>query len=404
MKRRSVEVAIVGYIGKESKPTPFVASLMQQAYEREIKVIYFTLAELDLKNEVVRGGFSNEEKENIKESFEIPRFIDVDPILFNRAKNRSIFKELQTLVTLSTTVRFPLPRSRYPRYFKPSSYFYERIIFRKKVESIESLAEYLEKYESILITPPRNNSDLRAVILQRKKDGKVAIHPYSTSTASEVVDLNQLYTSIDPLGCYIEKFIFSAKGSFKQTGGYAHFEKGEKGEWILVRASLDNGECLKEFYEKNFPDNASVLYEEEIEVLFHLARVIEKIRKRTFTTLAIYFVVDEVGTLHIGKVTQRPPIKGIEEKVATLRVAYYEFKVAELYQPKEIEEELAREREHNQKIERELIQFQEEEEHRRELIEKGLLKEERAKWTTSGILVILALIFLVLRYVMRVFL
>lgn len=379
-----------------------INKLSQKCYDQNIDLIYFTLNRVDLNNQMVRGMVC-EEGEWVERVVPLPRFIDVDPSLYRSASHRALLQELQQYAVLSTTVRYPLPRSRYPRYFPSSSYFYDRILFRPKVETMELLQEALRHYSFIRVVPVRRQSSLPSLLIQQTEED-VIVYRASDRLILPHSDLLALSPYIENGGCYVERFVPSLEDPLTEVTGYAHFEKGDAGRWVLVRFILDDGRSLQSYYEMSYPSQASILYEAAVADVVRFVESIERMRKRTFVTLAIHVAVDASGMIHFGKVTQQPSIEGIEEEVAALRAAYY----AHIAPPLQLSEEemiaLEAERERNKKIERELVQIHEEEERRRELIEKGLLKEERPKWTIFSVLVIIALIFAIMRYVMRVFL
>ncbi len=120
-------------------------------------------------------------------------------------------------------------------------------------------------------------------------------------------------------------------------------------------------------------------------------------------SISINIVLDKSGKIFVRKVVPNPSVVGVEETVAKLRADYYSYIAPPLEMTEDEEMALETEREANKQIEEELVEFHEEEERKCKLIEAGLLKEEKAKFTIFSVLIIIAIIFAMIRFSMRTF-
>ena len=390
---------LIGILQEENTIDSFVNHLAEETQNYGLSLIVFTLEDLDLEEGLVNGKVHKEGDWHLQE-VPIPLFIDVSPSLFKTAAKRSTLKKLRKYAKLSATVRFPLLRSRYHRYFKQGSYFYERVIFREKVQTIEEVEQYVKEHDCIRVTPIGKRKERMIFTLTdrlniyREEDQKLLSHDYTVLTPY-----------LNKKGFYLERFIPSITDPLQEMNGYAHFEKGGEGKWVLIQTKVQSTVTLDEYYSKNYEEESEELLTKAEEELYRFAKGVEISRKREFIDLIVHFVIDQQGKLHFRHVTKNIHKRSNQmQEIIKLRAAYYAFK-AEALRIKEIKspEELIQRRLENNQIEESLIQYQEEEERKRKLIEQGILKPEKKQWTTFGILVIIALIFALSRYVLRVF-
>ena len=212
----------IGVLYEAQILTSFVAQMEREVFRYDLSLVYFKIDQLQLDQRTIRG-MVYEEGKWVERVVALPRFIDVDPSLYRSASHRALLQELQQYAVLSTTVRYPLPRSRYPRYFPSSSYFYDRILFRPKVETMELLQEALRHYSFIRVVPVRRQSSLPSLLIQQTEED-VIVYRASDRLILPHSDLLALSPYIENGGCFVERFVPSLEDPLKEVTGYAPFE------------------------------------------------------------------------------------------------------------------------------------------------------------------------------------
>ena len=390
----------VGYLKMNTNMSEVDGMLAQYSADKAIELVYFTLDSFNFEQKSAKG-LTYKLGEWIETTVPIPKFIDLEPSSLNSLKFREKLKELKPYTTLSTVFRYPLPRSRYPKYFSPSSFFYDKIIFRDKITTGDEIRNKLEEYSHIRLIPVKNARGLSNILLCEENNSVTVYDEKKMSKSSS--DFTQLLEEYAAVGCFVERFYPSIISDVQEKKGFAHFEKGEEENWHLIKTSVEGEDDLSAYYTKYYKDAPHLLKESE-DLLHHFIKVVERIRKKKFLSLQLHFVVDKVGQIHIGKVTYVNSIAGLEDRVLPLRASYYAFIAPRLQLTEAEESRLAQIKGQNKEIEEELLEYHLEEERKQKLIEQGLLEPERKQWTLSGILIIIALFFVLVRYVMKVFL
>lgn len=394
----------VGYLRNRKKPIQFVETLAIESIEKDINLVYFTPEDIDTEKKIV-SGLVYRNGEWIEEIVRLPWFIDIHANLLGSKKYKELIAFLKKNVTLSAQKRFPLPRTRFEQYFDEESFFYDNVIVRKQVESLEDMKEMAMQYGMITMQPIRQRKEKNGYVVEHVQGDYRVYSQKDGELLPEGLLSEEVQQAIEEVRYGAEKFISPIEGTFEEADCNVQMEKGIEGNWQIVRMQMarEKKMTLQSYINEAFPEHASTLLEDIEAFVHHFAKTIEKIRKSSYMTISINIVIDKNGKIYVRQVSPNPSVAGIEEVVARMRAAYYSFIAPPLEMTLEEEVEWQKEHNANKKIEAELVDFHEEEERRRELIEQGLLEEEKSKFTIYNVLIFIAILFAIFRMTLRTF-
>lgn len=394
----------VGFLRSRKQPIKFAEILAKKSTEKGINLVYLTPEDIHIEEKMVTGLIYRD-KEWVEEKIRLPQFIDIHADLLGGKKYKELIGFLKEHATLSAKTCYPLPRTRFERYFKEGSFFYENVIMRKKIESLEDIKVEAERHGSITLQPTRQGKEVSRYVVKHVQGEYKVYRRIDGELLPEGLSAEEFLQAIGEVRYGAEKFIPPVEGTFEEADCNVQMEKGAAGEWEIVRMEMRQADksTLQSYINDAFPENAVTLLEDVEAFVHHFAKTIERIRKSSYMSISINIVLDKNGNIFVRKVVPNPSVVGVEETIARLRSDYYSYIAPPLEMTEDEEMALETEREANKKIEEELVEFHEEEERKRKLIEAGLLKEEKAKFTIFSVLIIIAIIFAMIRFSMRSF-
>src|SRR5699024_4213894 len=157
---------IVGYMRKPSQPGHMAKLLAIMCKHEGLDLIYLTPENVSAKTGKVNGKMLiNKKWLNVE--IDLPKFIDINPYFFTNKKYKQIMNYLKDNTILSSDKKIPFPKDELYR-FKNDEYISKFLIPTEKIESMESMKSFLEKYGTVVIKPVNSSQGKNILILNKK--------------------------------------------------------------------------------------------------------------------------------------------------------------------------------------------------------------------------------------------
>jgi len=329
----------IGIMRNYKKPSYLseLIAIYSKAYD--INVLYMRPNDVNIKTGKVRALTLIKGKW-IKINTDIPKFIDISPFCF-KEENNEIMEYLRENTSLSDNGLRRTSKITFINRLKKDTDFNYLIIPTNKVNAINDVKEFIDRYKKIILKPSSGQFGANIFFL-KYSDGKYVLLYGSEKQELNDDELLDFYrNNIEGKDYIIQKFINS-----KTKQGYPfdcriNMEKNNLGEWTVARkfirigigqkvvSNISQGGAvsgLKSFLNANFQNDKAKEIERKLNVIAKtLPQKVEEMRRQELMIMGIDVGIDKDGSVYLFEVNSAPGTTQLRAQAAELRAQYYSY-------------------------------------------------------------------------------
>src|SRR5699024_3513825 len=365
---------IVGFLRKKNTPPKLARLLSYTCNYHGISLIYMTPEGINMTKGTVQGKMLIN---NVWESVEVslPKYIDVNPHLFNSAKDADIMKYLKENTNLSIDRRNIIKKDVLQDELKKHPSLYKYGIPSAKVTSFQDLLQFLYKNKQIVVKPVNGLQGKSVMVIKILDENQFIIGEQKKETVYNIQELEEFYNSVMKKTKYLmQKYIVSRTNLGDPFDCSIHLEKGANNEWkianMFIRIGIEQSVVsnvsqsggisrVNSFLEVNYTGKAKQIEKQLHQVSTKIAVEIERITKTQLATMGLDVGIDPYGRLYVFEINSYPIVSPQMSEITVIRPQYYKYmlELNENKLKKKEHDEITKVLNENRKLKRQLNQI-----------------------------------------------
>ena len=330
---------IVGFMRNIIKPTYMAKLTAVLCKNQGIDLIYLSPRDINMQKNTVKGKmFINNTWISVET--DLPPFIDISPYCFN-AENRNIMAYLRKKTFLSDNGTNRISKEKLQEMLKKDGEFAQLLIPTLKVEDINDIEEFLNKYSKIVMKPINGERGMGVYVLEKENNDYVLGYLTEEKKITNEELITFFEESIKGKRYILQKYISSKSSQGDPFDCRIHVEKNGEGKWVSARnfirigigqkviSNVNQGGGIGDpepFLKANFGDNNWEIINRNLNKLaITLPYKIEKLRNTHIMSLGLDIGIDKDGKLYLFEANSCPTTAPLKAEAAMLRTDYYKY-------------------------------------------------------------------------------
>lgn len=330
---------IVGFLRDKNMPPRFARLLSYTCKYNEIELLYMRPQDMDMINGTVQGKMLIDHKWEERE-VPIPKFIDVNPHLFNSKKYKKHLKYLKTKTVLSIDRRHIITKDLLQEKLKRDANLKKYAIPSSKINDVKSLMKFLNFHKHIVIKPINGLQGKSVISIEKVNSKKYNLGINKEYKIYNKKNLHKYLANLKIESYMMQKYIESRTKEGYPFDCRVHLEKNKNNKWYIVNTFIRIGigqtvisnvnqgggiSKTKPFLDYNFEDLSDDIYKSINESSICLAEKLEKDMGSQLMVMGLDVGIDKNGDLYIFEVNSFPIVAPQMSQITLSRAEYYKY-------------------------------------------------------------------------------
>lgn len=339
---------LVGFMRNVKYP-PKIAKLTAQICSHyDLQLIYIRPQDVNIENKTVKGKILKGTKW-INVTRDLPKVIDMSQYCFKR-KNRLIINFLRVNSYLTYDSNKIVSKEKLQTELFKDDRLKHLVIPTKRIETIESIIEFLDKYPKSIIKPVAGEKGNNVYMLTKNHEDSFKLAYKKNESIISKLQLDEFFNNeISKRRYIIQKYITSRTQEGDPYDCRVVVQKNSHGKWVLaksymrigvgqkVTSNISQGGGIREsrsFLKANFEDDWKKIEDEIKGLVDHLPSKIEKLKEVQLMVLGLDLAIDKSGKIYLLESNGAPRTANLLGEAAMLNAQYYSYLMKTLYHEK----------------------------------------------------------------------
>ncbi|MFD1064420.1 YheC/YheD family protein [Oceanobacillus locisalsi] len=336
---------LVGLMQPFKQPTDLAKQIAIQAQSKGIDILYINPSAVDEEDNTVSGLMLHGDTwENVEK--DLPEIIDVS-VFCLKAKRK--IKYLQQHAYLTEDGKHRISKENVQEMLHKDQQLQTYAIPTSRCKTFSIIKGFLLKYNKVVVRPIYSSPGENIYkIEQVDTDTFVVSHQKSKVKLTLKETFSYFQDMISNHSYIVQKYIPSKTEQGEPFNCRIHVEKNKEGKWTIVQKYIrvGTGQLVSPnsqqgvvtfdasmFLKLKFFEDAPAVENHLDTMALHIAKKIEKTRKKELVTLGFDIGIDQDKNLFLFEAISAPDTSLLEEKVAQLRTDYYAYLVKQHTRP-----------------------------------------------------------------------
>lgn len=328
----------VGFLRGKETPSLFAKLLSKSCNQQGLTLVYFKPEDLSIEKKLIKGKVLIENKwESIK--IGIPKFIDVNPHLFNNKKYKEEMLFLKRETTLSIERRHIMRKDKLQSELNKKETLKRFSIKGEKISSFNQFVDFIEQNKKVVVKPVGGLQGKSVIFIEKKTDGHYIVGSQKDVESIMMEQLKELYENqLKQKNYIIQNYIKSRTKQGEPFDCRVHLEKKSKDHWVIANtfirigigqsivSNINQGGGIsrtKDFLSANFGEQGIDIFKDIKDSSILIAKELEKMTSSTYMTMGLDVGIDPNGKIVVFEVNSYPIIKPSMAEIIMIRPLFY---------------------------------------------------------------------------------